>query len=158
MKKRNIDIDRILQAANTGPSKWLLDNIVWHDRATSPTVLIEFLQRIKLLENQSQLSQNESKELEILNDLANDLDEQECLMLISDDEEIVRHNFIEALARTSALQVLTMDKVTADTLETMCKLSPNDFILTSKRTQDIINSVHELVIQGETLSDEVAGA
>jgi hypothetical protein len=40
----------------------------------------------------------------------------------------------------------------------MCKLSPSDFIITAKRTQDLINSIHELVIQGETLSSDVAGA
>jgi hypothetical protein len=40
----------------------------------------------------------------------------------------------------------------------MCRLSPEDFILTSKRTQDLISSIQELVIKGETLSDEMAGA
>ena len=43
-------------------------------------------------------------------------------------------------------------------MNAMCKLSPNDFILAAKRSQDIINSIRELVIQGETLSDDVAGA
>lgn len=161
MKKqqtRNIDIDKILSKANTGPNKWELDNIVWHDRTTNPKVLIEFLSKIKALETQKTLSDYEAAELAILNELVNELDEDECIELVSNDDDIVQHNFIESLARRSALEVLTRDKVTFETMEMMCKLNPSDFILTSKRTQDIINSVHELVIQGETLSDEVAGA
>lgn len=157
-KDRKIDIDKLLLTAKIGPNKWILDNIIWHDRTVNPKILIDFLQRIKALQNQKNLNAEESEELAILLELAEELDEEECISLLSNDEEVVKTNFIEALARKSALEVLTMDKVSFETLETMCKLNPTDFILTSKRTQDIINSVHELVIQGETLSEQVAGA
>jgi molybdenum cofactor biosynthesis enzyme len=80
------------------------------------------------------------------------------VQLLSNDDEIVQQTFIENLARTSALEVLTNDRISYETMNTMCKLSPSDFILTAKRTQDLINSIHELVIQGETLSSDVAGA
>jgi len=90
--------------------------------------------------------------------LAQELDQAECEQLMSDDDELAQQNFIEDLARRSAVEVLTRDKVTFETMNVMCKLAPNDFILTAKRTQDIINSIHELVIQGETLSRDVAGA
>jgi hypothetical protein len=43
-------------------------------------------------------------------------------------------------------------------MNTACKLSPNDFILCAKRTQDLINAIQGLVIKGETLSSDVAGA
>jgi hypothetical protein len=157
MKKLKLDIDKIL-SQSSGPSKWELDNITWHDRGTDPEVLRGFLGRITELKNSVEPTKDESAELAILIELANEMDEVECLDLLSREDEIVQQNFIEKLARRSALEVLTNEKVSFDTMNTMCKLSPNDFILTAKRTQDLINSIHELVIQGETLSQDVAGA
>jgi hypothetical protein len=157
MKKLKLDIDKIL-SQSSGPSKWELDNITWHDRGTDPEVLREFLGRITELKNFVESTKEESAELNILIELANEMDELECLDLLSREDEIVQQNFIEKLARRSALEVLTNERVSFDTMNTMCKLSPNDFILTAKRTQDLINSIHELVIQGETLSQDVAGA
>jgi len=156
--KKNIDIDKILSLAQQGPSKWELDNITYNDRTTNPETLLAFLTRLKHLSVQASLTNYEAQELKILNSLAKDLNEDECIELLSNDDEVVQQNFIETLARTSALEVLTNDKVSFETMNTMCKLSPSDFILTSKRTQDLINSIHELVIQGETLSKDVAGA
>lgn len=156
--KLKINIDHLLEIANKGPSRWELDNIIWHDRTNDPKCLVEFLTRIKTLEVIKNKTDNEQKEFNILCELANELDESECLDLLSDNDEIVQQNFIETLARQSALEVLTRDRVSLETMNLMCKLNPSDFILTSKRTQDIINSVHELVIQGETLSNDVAGA
>lgn len=156
--KLKINIDHLLEIANRGPSRWELDNIIWHDRTNDPKCLVEFLTRIKTLEVIKNKTDNEQKEYNILCELANELDESECLDLLSDNDEIVQQNFIETLARQSALEVLTRDRVSLETMNLMCKLNPSDFILTSKRTQDIINSVHELVIQGETLSNDVAGA
>jgi hypothetical protein len=156
MKK--LDIDSILAKAKIGLSRWELDNITWNDRASNPTTLFEFLTRIQELESLEEPNELEVQELEILTDLANDLDEQECIELLSNDDEIVQQNFIESLARTSALEVLTNGRVSFETMTTTCKLSPSDFILTAKRTQDLINAIQELVIQGETLSNDVAGA
>lgn len=157
-KNKSLDIEKLLTLTNQGPSKWELDNIVYNDRATNPQTLINFLQRIKDLESKKSLTSAEDKELNILYSLCDDLDEAECIELLSNDDKIVQQNFIESLARQSALEVLTNDKVSFDTMYTMCKLSPSDFILTSKRTQDLINSIHELVIQGETLSKDIGGA
>lgn len=156
MKK--LDIDGILEKAKIGLSRWELDNITWNDRASNPTTLFDFLTRIQELESLEDPTEQEVQELEILTDLANDLDEQECIELLSNDDEIVQQNFIESLARTSALEVLTNGRVSFETMTTTCKLSPSDFILTAKRTQDLINAIQELVIQGETLSNDVAGA
>ena len=156
--KLKINIDYLLEVANKGPSKWELDTIIWHDRTTDPKCLVEFLTKIKSLEQKTDKTDFEQKEYDILVELANDLNEEECLELLSDNDEIVQQNFIESLARASALEVLTRDRVSLETMSLMCKLNPSDFILTSKRTQDIINNVHELVIQGETLSNDVAGA
>lgn len=156
MKK--LDIDGILSKAKIGLSRWELDNITWNDRASNPKTLFDFLTRIQELRSLEDLSELETQELEILTDLANDLDEQECIELLSNDDEIVQQNFVESLARQSALEVLTNGRVSFETMTTTCKLSPSDFILTAKRTQDLINAIQELVIQGETLSNDVAGA
>lgn len=156
MKK--LDIDSILSKAKIGLSRWELDNITWNDRASNPKTLFDFLTRIQELESLEDPSELETQELEILTNLANDLDEQECVELLSNDDEIVQQNFVESLARQSALEVLTNGRVSFDTMTTTCKLSPSDFILTAKRTQDLINAIQELVIQGETLSNDVAGA
>jgi hypothetical protein len=158
MKTKKLDIDKILTLAQTGPSRWELDNVIWNDRASNPKTLMSFLERIKTLEDIDSRLPEENQELEILLDLANDMEEDACIELLSNKDEIVQQNFIETLARTSALEVLTKERVSYETMSATCKLSPTDFILCAKRTQDIINSVLELVIQGETLSQDVAGA
>ena len=158
MKNKKLNTEKLLTLASAGTSRWELDNITWHDRASNPETLISFLERIQFLENIEERSSKEERELDSLIDLANELDEEECTELLSNDDEIVQQTFIENLARTSALEVLTNDRISYETMNTMCKLSPSDFILTAKRTQDLINSIHELVIQGETLSSDVAGA
>lgn len=158
MKNKKLNTEKLLTLASAGTSRWELDNITWHDRASNPETLVAFLERIKFLENIEDRNSKEERELDSLIDLANELDEEECEQLLSNDDEIVQQTFIENLARTSALEVLTNDRISYETMNTMCKLSPSDFILTAKRTQDLINSIHELVIQGETLSSDVAGA
>jgi hypothetical protein len=158
MTTLKLNIDRILSQSQVGLSRWELDNIVWNDRTSNPATLLDFLSRINYLQELEELDANQNKELDILIDLANNLDEDECIELLSDDDELAQQRFIETLARQSAIEVLTDAKVSFETMNTTCKLSPNDFILCAKRTQDLISAIHELVIQGETLSSDVAGA
>jgi hypothetical protein len=153
-----LNIDYILSQVPAGPSRWELDNIVYNDRATNPATLLAFLTRIQVLRNESEPTESMAAELTILEKLAEELDQDECLELLVNDDEIVRQNFIENLARRGAIEVLCKDKVSTETMSMTCKLNPRDFILTAKRTQDLINSIRELVIQGETLSEDVAGA
>ena len=140
------------------PSKWELDTIIWADRTTNPKVLIKFLTRIDDLSKIKNHNPAEKKEYDSLIELLADLDEKECVDLLNATDEEIRDSFIEDLARTSAIEVLCNGKVSVDTMNTTCKLSPNDFILCAKRTQDLINAIHGLVIKGETLSKDVAGA
>jgi hypothetical protein len=156
MKK--IDVEQLISQAHVGLSRWELDNITWHERTTDSGVLLAFLKRIKELRELENISQEQTSELDILEELANDLDPTECAQLLDNDDDIAQQNFIEKLARIGAIEVLTNERISFETMTTTCKLSPNDFILCAKRTQDLINSIRELVIQGETLSDDVAGA
>ena len=99
----------------------------------------------------------EKQELGYLVELLEELDEEECLELLDKTEEDHKTSFIEDLARTSAIEILTGGKISYESMNTACKLSPTDFILCAKRTQDLINAIQGLVIKGETLSMDVAG-
>jgi len=158
MRKTKFNIEKVLKQVVFGPSKWELDNIVWHDRTTNPDTLKGFLKRIVELKSLKSPTAEEARELTLLLELANELDEKECLELLSNTDEIAQQTFFENLSRRSAMEVLTDKKISHETMSTMCKLSPEDFIIVSKRTQDLINAITALVIQGETLSRDVAGA
>jgi len=158
MKKKKLDIDKLIKCATIGTSRWELDNIVYHDRTSNPATLLDFLKRIQLLESLETISESEKNELTILRELAEELDADDCEQLLSNQDDVAQQHFIENLARQGALETLCKNEISIATMTTMCKLSPNDFVLAAKRSQDIINAIQELVIQGETLSKDVAGA
>jgi hypothetical protein len=151
-------IKEILSSAFTGPSKWELDNVIWADRTTDSLVLIQFLQRIDHLTGESDLNAQSKQELGFLLELLEDLDEDDCAHMLAPTEEEAKDSFIEKLARASAIEILTNGRLGFETMNTACKLSPNDFILCAKRTQDLITAIQGLVVKGETLSTDVAGA
>jgi hypothetical protein len=152
---KTTQINNVLSKLTTSPSKWELDTIVYNDRHSNPRTLAAFLTRIQDLE--ALQTDAEQTELGYLIELLEDLEEEDCLELINQSEEEAKNLFIENLSRTSAIEILTGGKIEFDTMNTACKLSPNDFILCAKRTQDLINAIQGLVIKGETLSMDVAG-
>lgn len=155
----SLDIEHLISLGESSQiSKWELDTVVWNERTTNPDALLKFLKRIEYLKSLQAPSILNKEELRILEELAEDMDQAECESLFKSEDEIAKHRFIESLARQGALETLCNNAISLDTMEKMCKLSPNDFILTAKRSQDLINSIQELVIQGETLSNDVAGA
>ena len=152
------DIKNVLPKLVAGPSKWELDSIIYYDRTSNLVTLSKFLTRIQDLQSlKTKATAEEKQELEYLVELLEDLDEEECLSHLNKDEDEHKNSFIENLARTSAIEILTGGKISFDSMNTACKLSPNDFILCAKRTQDLINAIQGLVIKGETLSMDVAG-
>lgn len=156
---KTIQIKNILSKLNTAPSKWELDSVVYYDRTSNPATLAAFLTRIQDLQSlKTKAGLAEQSELVHLLELLEDLEEEDCLELIDRTEEDHKNSFIENLARTSAIEILTGGRIGFETMNTACKLSPNDFILCAKRTQDLINAVQGLVVKGETLSMDVAGA
>jgi len=152
------NIDKVLKQLYLGPSKWELDTIIYHDRLTNSKTFYSFLSRIKELKENKSASQTEKQELAYLLEMLEDVEEDDISYLTSLEEQEIKESFIENLARRSALESLTRGKLDFETLDTACKLSPNDFILCAKRTQDLINSITGLVIKGENLSKDVAGA
>jgi ethanolamine ammonia-lyase large subunit len=158
LNMKTTQIKNVLPKLSTSPSKWELDSVIYYDRNSNATTLAAFLNRIQdlqALEDKANIS--EQQELEYLVELLDDLDEDECLELANQTDDELRESFIEDLARTSAIEILTGGKINFETMNTACKLSPTDFILCAKRTQDLINAIQGLVIKGETLSMDVAG-
>jgi hypothetical protein len=156
---KTTQIKTILSKLVNSPSKWELDSIIYHDRTSNAKTLTKFLTRIQELQAlKSKATTDEKQELDYLLELLEELDEDECLEIVNQSDEDNKIAFIEDLARISAIEILTGGRIGFDTMNTACKLSPTDFILCAKRTQDLINAVQGLVIKGETLSMDVAGA
>ena len=147
-------IAEVLSKIKTGPSKWELDTIVWYDRLSNPDTFVKFLNRIQELSDQS----SNSQELVYLLELLDEMDDSDVNDIINYSEKDAHNHFIEELAKRSAINVIANGKLAEETLNTSCKLSPNDFILCAKRTQDLLVAIQGLVIKGETLSKDVAGA
>lgn len=156
---KTTQIKNILSKLSTTPSKWELDSIIYHDRTSNAKTLAKFLTRIQDLQAlKTKATAGEQQELDYLLALLEDLDADECLELSDQTDDDNKNTFIEDLARTSAIEILTSGRIGFETMNTACKLPPNDFILCAKRTQDLINAVQGLVVKGETLSMDVAGA
>ena len=159
LKMKTTQIKNILSKLSTAPSKWELDSIIYHDRTSNAKTLSKFLTRIQDLQAlKTKATAEEQQELDYLLVLLEDLDADECLELSDQTDDDNKNTFIEDLARTSAIEILTGGRIGFETMNTACKLPPNDFILCAKRTQDLINAVQGLVVKGETLSMDVAGA
>lgn len=159
LKMKTTQIKNILSKLSTTPSKWELDSIIYHDRTSNAKTLAKFLTRIQDLQAlKTKATAEEQQELDYLLALLEDLDADECLELSDQTDDDNKNTFIEDLARTSAIEILTGGRIGFETMNTACKLPPNDFILCAKRTQDLINAVQGLVVKGETLSMDVAGA
>ena len=158
LKMKSSQIKDILSKISNCPSKWELDTVVYYDRASNLETLSKFLTRIQELQTLTETATaSELQELANLLDLLDDMEEADCLELIDRSDEEIKNAFIENLARNSAIEILTGGKISFETMNTACKLSPTDFILCAKRTQDLINAVQGLVVKGETLSMDVAG-
>ena len=155
---KTTQIKDVLSSINLAPSKWELDTITWYDRLSNPTALVKFLSRVQELQAIKKRTVDVQQELDNLLVLLDEIDDTDIVDLINRSEEDARDSFIEDLAKVSAIEVITNGKLSFETMNTACKLSPNDFILCAKRTQDLINAVQGLVIKGETLSMDVAGA
>jgi hypothetical protein len=151
-------IKDIMSNIKLGPSKWELDTIIWHDRLSNPNALAAFLSRIQELQAIKKPAPTQKLELDHLLELLDEMEESDVNELIQQSDEEAHDAFIENLAKKSALEVLTKGRVDLETLDISCKLSPNDFILCAKRTQDLLNTISGLVIKGESLSQDVAGA
>lgn len=152
------DIKELLSSSHDSPSKWELDTIIWSDRRSDSKVMLQFLRRIDHLHSLASRSYSQDIELSRLIELLDDMNKEDALEVLSKNEEQEKDTFLENLARTSAIEVLTTNKLSLETMTINCKLNPNDFIMCAKRTQEIINSVRELVIKGESLSSDIPGA
>ena len=155
---KTTQIKDVLSSIILGPSKWELDTIIWHDRLSNPNTLVAFLSRIQELQAIKKRSSDVQQELDYLLELLDEMEESDVEELIQRTDDDAHDAFIEELAKKGAIEVITGGKVSFETMNISCKLSPNDFILCAKRTQDLINAIQGLAIKGESLSKDVAGA
>jgi len=147
----------LLSKIKNNPSKWELETIIWNDRNNNPETLKKLLLRLNEL-NQGMRTEDEEREYSFLLEIIEDMDKYECEILLSNTDTVVRDTFIEDLARKCAIETLALGKISVNLLNLCCKLSPNDFILCAKRTQDLIDAIHGLVIKGENLSRDIASS
>ena len=154
MKSENIT--NVLSQLRACPSKWELDNITWADRTTDPQVLSKFLQRIEELQQAS--SRAATQELTILLELLEEINEDEVALLINQTEDAAKSQYIEKLARVSAIEILLDNKLSFDTVDSTCKLGHNDFILCATRAQELITAVQSMMIKSESLSQDIPQA
>lgn len=156
IKMKTENITNVLSQLRACPSKWELDTITWSDRTTDPQVLSKFLQRIEELQQSS--SRAATQELTFLLELLEDITEEEVSLLIDQTEDAVKSQYIEKLARVSAIEILADNKLSFDTVNSTCKLSHNDFILCATRAQELITAIQGLMIKCESLSSDVPQA
>jgi hypothetical protein len=156
IKMKTENITNVLSQLRACPSKWELDNIIWSDRTTDPQVLSKFLQRIEELQQAS--SRAATQELAILLELLEDITEEEVVLLVNQTEAAAKSQYIEQLARVSAIEILANNKLSFDTVNTTCKLGHNDFILCATRAQELINTVQGMMIKCESLSQDIPQA
>jgi hypothetical protein len=154
MKTENIS--NVLSQLRACPSKWELDNIIWSDRTVDPRVLSKFLYRIEELQQASSVAARQ--ELAILLELLEEINEEEVELLVNQTEDAAKSQYIEQLARVSAVEILADNKLSFDTVKSTCKLSHNDFILCATRAQELITAIQGMMIKSESLSNDVPQA
>lgn len=154
MKTENIT--NVLSQLRACPSKWELDNITWADRTTDPQVLSKFLQRIEELQQLS--SRAATQELAILLELLEEINDYEVELLVDQTEAAAKSQYIEKLARVSAVEILSDNKLSFNTIDVTCKLGHNDFILCATRAQELITAVQSMMIKSESLSQDIPQA
>jgi hypothetical protein len=154
MKTENIT--NVLSQLRDCPSKWELDNIIWSDRTADPQVLSKFLQRIEELQQAS--SRAATQELTILLELLEEINDYEVELLVDQTEAAAKSQYIEKLARVSAVEILSDNKLSFNTIDVTCKLGHNDFILCATRAQELITAVQSMMIKSESLSQDIPQA
>jgi hypothetical protein len=156
IKMKTENITNVLSQLRACPSKWELDNITWSDRTTDPQVLSKFLQRIEELQQLS--SRAATQELAILLELLEEINDYEVELLVDQTEAAAKSQYIEKLARVSAVEILSDNKLSFNTIDVTCKLGHNDFILCATRAQELITAVQSMMIKSESLSQDIPQA
>jgi hypothetical protein len=156
IKMKTENITNVLSQLRACPSKWELDNITWSDRTTDPQVMSKFLQRIEELQQAS--SRAATQELAILLELLEEINDYEVELLVDQTEAAAKSQYIEKLARVSAVEILSDNKLSFNTIDVTCKLGHNDFILCATRAQELITAVQSMMIKSESLSQDIPQA
>jgi hypothetical protein len=119
----------------------------WFDIHYNREKLVSFFEKIEQLP--------QSDELSILLQILDDHDSNKLKELLDGDETSVRLALIEKWAREASLDILYDGRYSKETLRFILNLPKEDYQLLLKRVEEIVNSVRDISIQSDTLTDIV---
>jgi hypothetical protein len=119
----------------------------WFDIHYNREKLVLFFEKIEQLP--------ESDELSILLKILDEHNSDKLKELLDGDETSVRLALIEKWAREASLDILYDGRYSKETLRFILNLPKDDYQLLLKRVEEIVNSVRDISIQSDTLTDIV---
>jgi hypothetical protein len=119
----------------------------WFDIHYNREKLVSFFEKIEQLP--------QSDELSILLQILDDHNSDRLKELLNGDETSVRLALIEKWAREASLDILYDGRYSKETLRFILNLPKEDYQLLLKRVEEIVNSVRDISIQSDTLTDIV---
>jgi hypothetical protein len=119
----------------------------WFDIHYNREKLVLFFEKIEQLP--------ESEELSILLKILDEHNSDKLKELLNGDETSVRLALIEKWAREASLDILYDGRYSKETLRFILNLPKEDYQLLLKRVEEIVNSVRDISIQSDTLTDIV---
>lgn len=122
----------------------------WFDIHYNREKLISFFDRIETLRKTPQ-----STELSILTKILEEHNKTNLHKLLDGDENSVRLSLIEMWAREASLDILYDGRYSKETLRFILNLPKEDYQLLLKRVEEIVNSVRDISIQDDSLTDTI---
>jgi hypothetical protein len=119
----------------------------WFDIHYNREKLVLFFEKIEQLP--------ESEELSILLKILDEHNSDKLKELLNGDETSVRLALIEKWAREASLDILYDGRYSKETLRFILNLPKQDYQLLLKRIEEIVNSVRDISIQSDTLTDSI---
>lgn len=138
------------------PSKYELYHIVWGGIEYDKSKLIRLIKRIKKLKYLFFIKRYR-EELQILKEILNSYDSEKLKGLLLNEEHTSRMAIIEKWSKISAIEILTNDRFSKETYETISNLPLRDYQIITKRTEELINIARNVTTQSDKKSDEIPG-
>lgn len=145
-----------LEYKNFSP-KYELQHITWKGIGFDKEQLIKFIRRIKLLKFLSIFSKQHKEEFVILNDIYNLYDRRRLNALLNNDPLISKSSIIEKWARIASVDILLTGTYSRNTFTTISNFPIQDYQLTIKRIEELVDVGKNLTYQKDKISDNIPG-
>jgi hypothetical protein len=139
------------------PSKYELLHITWKGIEFDREQLIKFIKRIKLLKFLSIFSKQHKEELIILNEIYNLYDKRRINGLLNNESNISKWAIIEKWSRIAAVDLLLTGTYSRNTFTTISNFPVQDYQLTIKRIEELVDTGKNLTYQKDKISDNIPG-